>query len=133
MGKLLLRWAISAVAIYVAINIVRVPGLSAEGGWQVYFLVALVLGLANALIAPIIKALTCPLILLTLGLFTLVINALMLWLAGVSVGQLSNRMHVAFQVADFESAFLGALVISIVSFVLSVLTGVHRKDNRRLR
>ena len=131
MGKLLLRWAISAVAIYVAISFV--PGLSAEGGWQVYFLVALVLGLANALIAPIIKALTCPLILLTLGLFTLVINALMLWLAGVIVGQLSNRMHVAFQVADFESAFLGALVISIVSFVLSVLTGVHRKDNRRRR
>jgi len=127
MGKLLLRWAISAVAIYVAIRFV--PGLSAEGGWQVYFLVALILGLANALIAPIIRAFTCPLILLTLGLFTLVVNGLMLWLAG----EIAEQLGIGFHVAGFAPAFWGALVISIVSFALSVLTGVHRKDSRRRR
>ncbi len=125
MGKLLLRWAISAVAIYAAIRFV--PGLSAEGGWQVYFLMALILGLVNALLAPIVKALTCPLILLTLGLFTLVINGLMLWLASV----IADQLGIGFHVAGFMPAFLGALVISVVSFVLSALTGVNRKEDRR--
>jgi putative membrane protein len=82
------------------------------------------LGLVNALIAPIVKALTCPLILLTLGLFTLVINGAMLWLAGV----LSREFGLGFFVRDLGAAILGALVVSVVSFVLSVLAGVHRKE-----
>lgn len=125
MRKLLLRWLINAVAVYVAMAMI--PGVSAEGGWTVYLWMALVLGLANALIAPIIKILTCPLIILTLGLFTLVINGLMLWLASV----LASMLGIAFYVEGFGAAFWGALVISVVSFVLSVLTGVHRKERRR--
>ena len=125
MRKLLLRWLINAVAVYVAMAMI--PGVSAEGGWTVYLWMALVLGLANALIAPIIKILTCPVIILTLGLFTLVINGLMLWLASV----LASMLGIAFYVEGFGAAFWGALVISVVSFVLSVLTGVHRKERRR--
>jgi putative membrane protein len=127
MRKLVLRWIINAFAVFAAMTLV--PGVSADGGWSVFFLMALILGLVNALIAPILKLLTCPLILLTLGLFTLVINGLMLWLAsiiGASVG-------IGFYVDDFGAAFLGALVISVVSFVLSVLTGINREDRRKDR
>jgi len=127
MRKLLLRWIINALAIYVAM--ITVQGISAEGGWAVFFVMALVLGLVNALIAPIIKLLTCPLILLTLGLFTLVINGLMLWLAS----SIASGLGVAFHVDGFGAAFLGALIISVVSFALSVLTGVNREDRRKRR
>jgi putative membrane protein len=125
MRKLILRWAINAAAIYIAMRIV--PGISVEGGWAVYFVVALILGLMNAVIAPLLKALTCPLILLTLGLFTLVINGLMLWLTSL----VAEMLGMAFRVDGFMAAFLGALVISVVSFVLSVVTGVNRDDRRR--
>lgn len=125
MRKALLRWIINAVAIWVAIEIV--PGLSADGGWTVYLWLALILGLVNALIAPIIKLLTCPLILLTLGLFTLVINGAMLWLAGV----ISRELGLGFYVHDLGAAILGALVISVVSFGLNVLTGAQRDERRR--
>jgi putative membrane protein len=124
MRKLLLRWVINAAAVYVAIRLVE--GIRAEGGWAVYFWVALILGLVNAVISPIIKALTCPLILLTLGLFTLVINGLMLWLASV----IAEALGIGFYVDGFVAAFLGALVISVISFVLSVLTGVNREERR---
>jgi len=127
MRKLLLRWVINAVAVFAAIALV--PGVSADGGWSVYFLVALILGLVNALIAPVLKLLTCPLILLTLGLFTLVINGAMLWLAS-SVGA---GLGIGFYIDDFWAAFQGALVISVVSFVLSALTGVNREERRRDR
>ncbi|NLG48820.1 MAG: phage holin family protein [Chloroflexi bacterium] len=121
MRKLLLRWVIDAVAVYAAAALLQ--GISVEGDAVGYLWVALVLGLANALIAPIIKLLTCPLIILTLGLFTLVINAIMLWLTSLLVP--------GFHVDTFGAAFLGALIISVVSFALSVLTGVNREDRRK--
>ena len=125
MTKILLRWVINAVAVWAAIIIV--PGLQADGGWTVYLWMALILGLVNALIAPIVKLLTCPLILLTLGLFTLVVNGAMLWLAGV----IGRELGLGFFVRTPVAAILGALVISVVSTVLSVLTGVNRKERRR--
>jgi len=125
MRKLLLRWLINAAAVYVAIRVVN--GIAIEGGWSVYFWVALILGLVNAVLAPIIKALTCPLILLTLGLFTLVINGLMLWITSL----IAEWFGIGFRVEGFFAAFVGALVISVVSFVLSILTGVNREERRR--
>ncbi|MHB0858959.1 MAG: phage holin family protein [Anaerolineae bacterium] len=119
MGRLLLRWIINAAAVYAAIFLV--PGISADNGVSVYLWVALILGLVNALIAPLLKLLTCPLILLTLGLFTLVINALMLLLAA----SIARTLGIGFFVADFWSALIGAIVIGVVSFGLSVLTGVQ--------
>ncbi|TEU16066.1 MAG: phage holin family protein [Anaerolineales bacterium] len=127
MRKLVLRWVINGAAVYAAIWVV--PGIRAEGGLITYFAMALILGLVNAIIAPVIKLLTCPLILLTLGLFTLVINGAMLLLAS-SIG---SSLRLAFEVDGFPAAFLGALVISVVSFVLSVLTGINREDRRKDR
>ena len=125
MRKLLLRWLIDAVAVYAAIY--WVPGIEAADGIAVYFWIALILGLVNAIIGPLIKFLTCPLIILSLGVFTLVINGLLLMLTSA----LARQFGIAFVVNGFGPAFLGALVISIVSFGLSVLTGANRKDRRR--
>ena len=127
MRKLLFRWLISAAAVYVAMQFVE--GISAEGGWGVFLLVALIMGLVNAIIAPLIKLLTCPLILLTLGLFSLVVNALMLMLAG----SIADAMGIAFYVDGFWPAFWGSLVISIVTLVLNALTGVNRKQDHSRR
>jgi putative membrane protein len=125
--KLLLRWLINAVALYVAAELVQ--GIHADGGWQVLAVMALIFGLINALIRPILKFLTCPLIMLTLGLFTLVINALMLQLAS----WLGRQLGLGFYVEGFWSAFLGALVISVVSFVLTMLIGDDDKDKDKKR
>jgi putative membrane protein len=124
MRKLILRWVINAVAVYAAMRLV--PGITAEGGWTVYLWMGLILGLVNALIAPIIKLLTCPLIILSLGVFTLVINAAMLLLAS----SLAEALGLGFYVDGFGSAFWGAIVISLVSFALSVLIGVNRPEQR---
>jgi len=120
MRKLLIRWLINAVAVYAAVQIV--PGILATTAWD-FFGVALVLGLLNALIAPLLKFLTCPVILLTLGAFTLVINGVMLLLAEF----LSPLIGARITVDGFGTAILAALIISVVSFVLSAITGVNRK------
>jgi putative membrane protein len=115
MRHLLLRWIINAIALAVAATFVS--GIHVDGGWLVLALVALIFGLVNALIRPVVALLTCPLIILTLGLFTLVINAAMLlfasWIAGL--------LGIGFTVDGFWPAFWGGLVISIVSFVLSII------------
>lgn len=125
--KLLLRWLINGVALYLAAELV--PGIETEGGWQVLLLMALIFGLVNALVRPILKFLTCPLIMLTLGLFTLVINALMLQLAS----WLGRQLDLGFYVKNFWAAILGALVISVVSFVLTMIIGDDDKDKKKKR
>jgi putative membrane protein len=125
MRKLLLRWLINGVALYMAAELV--PGIYADGGWQVLAVMALIFGLVNALIRPILKFLTCPLIVLTLGLFTLVINALMLQLAS----WLGRSLGLGFYVAGFWPAFWGALVISVVSLALTLLIGDDDKEKKR--
>ncbi|MCU0490755.1 MAG: phage holin family protein [Chloroflexaceae bacterium] len=115
--RLLLRWLISSLALFAADWIV--PGIDFSGpGWQIG-VVALVFGLLNALLRPLLLLLTCPLVLLTLGLFGLVINALLLGLTSA----LANELGIAFHVADFWAAFFGGLVISLVSLLLNVLAG----------
>jgi putative membrane protein len=113
--RFLVRLLISAAALWVATKIV--PGVSYSGDWGYLILVALVFGLLNALVRPVLALLTCPLLILTLGLFTFVINALVLWLTGA----LSGKLGLGFHVDGFWPAFLGALVVSVVSFLLSVL------------
>jgi putative membrane protein len=122
--KLLLRWLINAVALYVAAELV--PGIHTDGSWLALAVMALIFGLVNALIRPILKLLTCPLIMLTLGLFTLVINALMLLLAS----ELGEVLGLGFHVDGFGPAFWGALVISVVSFVLTLLIGDKDEDKK---
>ncbi len=117
MRKLLLRWFINGVALYMAAELVG--GIYVRGGWLALAAMALIFGLVNALIRPVLKLLTCPLIILTLGLFTLVINALMLMLAS----WLGRQLGIGFYVAGFWPALWGALVISVVSFLLTLLIG----------
>jgi len=114
--KLLLRWLITAVALGVAVAIV--PGIRVESdrAWLTVAAMAIILGLVNAFIRPLLKLLSCPLILLTLGLFLLVINAVSLWLAAKAAGLLG----VPFSIDTFWHAFLGGLIISVVSFILSL-------------
>src|SRR5690242_11273429 len=113
--RFLVRLLISAAALWVATRIV--PGVSYSGEVIYLLLFALVFGLLRALLRPILALLTCPLLILTLGLFTFVINALVLWLTSALAGSLGLGFHVS----GFGAAFHGALVVSIVSFLLSVL------------
>jgi putative membrane protein len=106
---LALRWVLNAFALWVVSEIV--PGIHAEGAVAT-LVAALVLGILNALVRPFFLLLTLPINLLTLGLFTFVINAVMLELTGSIVR--------GFTVDSFGSALIGALVLSLVSFVLNV-------------
>lgn len=115
MTKFFIRWLINAVALYAAVWIV--PGINYLGEWTGILWLALIIGLLNALVRPLLKFLTCPLIILTLGLFTLVINTAMFMLTS-SIGQ---SLGIGLSVDGFWSALLGSLVMSVVSIVMSVI------------
>jgi len=110
----LIRLLINAAALWVATQIV--PGVSFNGGVLPFLGVALVFGVINATLRPLTKVLTFPLILVTLGLFALVVNGLMLWLTS----SLSQSLGLGFHVSGFWAAFFGSLVVSIVSALLSM-------------
>jgi putative membrane protein len=120
------RLLINAAALWVAIRLVR--GISFEGDWWLVFAVALVFGALNAVIRPILFVLTLPFLLLTLGLFTFVLNAIMLWLTSAT----SDLFGLRFYVDGFGAAFVGALIITVVSFALSLLVGPRRERRYRV-
>lgn len=122
--KLLIRWLITGFSLFVAAWMV--PGIRVAGqGWAVFAAMAVILGLVNAVVRPLLKLLSCPLIILTLGLFVLVINGLTLLLASrIAV----DWFHVGFYVDGFWPAFLGALIVSIVSVVLNALVKEETRD-----
>jgi putative membrane protein len=93
------------------------PGLEFSGGLGRLLLVAAVFGIVNSTLRPLLTILTCPLIVLTLGLFTLVINALLL----LVTGWLSESWNLGFTVTGFWAAFWGGLVVGLVSLMLSLL------------
>lgn len=111
--RFLFRLLINAAALWAASAIV--PGIQREGDWISLLLVALVFGVLNAVIRPILALLSCPLQILTLGLFTLILNAGMLLLTS----SVSQRLGLDFHVDGFVPALLGGVVISVVSIVLS--------------
>ena len=116
----LLRLLINAAALWVAIQLVA--GIDYRGnGWSL-LLVALIFGVLNASVRPLLKLLSLPILILTLGLFIFVINALMLLLTG----WVSGVLGLGFHVSGFGAAFLGGLVVSIVSLLLSLFTGERR-------
>jgi len=128
MNRFVIRWAINAVALFAAIQIV--PGVEAQNtDWGAILGLALIFGLINALISPILKLLTCPLIILTLGLFTLLINTFIFYLAG----QVGGWFGIGFEVAGFGAAFLGGLVTSIVSVFLTLLFKDELKSSHKKR
>ena len=119
----LVRLLVNAAALWVATRIV--PGVTFHGNWPALLGVALTFGVLNAVIRPIAWVLTFPFILVTLGLFVFVLNGLMLWLTS----SLSDSLELGFHVAGFWPAFFGALVVSIVSTLLTVFV----KDSERTR
>jgi putative membrane protein len=114
-----LRWVINAVALYAAIAIL--PGVTQPEGqnWVSLIWLALIFGLVNALVRPLLNLLTCPLIFLTLGLFVLVINALMF----AFTGWIGNQFGVGFILADPQwlNALLGSLIVSVISVFLTMI------------
>jgi putative membrane protein len=128
MTRILLRWAINAVAIWVALT--YVPGIHAEeASWPAILGLATIFGLVNALVRPVIELLTCPLIILTLGLGTLLINTLLFWLTGL----IGARFDIGYTVDGFWPAFLGALVVTLVSIALTMLIRDDGQERRRRR
>jgi len=118
MTKFIIRWAINAIALYLAVLIL--PGrIDLESGLVSIIWLALIFGFVNALFRPLLKFLTCPLIMLTLGLFTVVINTFLFWLTSV-IGQ---SFGLALVISDpvWWNAFLGGLVVSIVSVVMTLI------------
>ena len=126
--KLLIRWAITALSLFAAAWLL--PGIHVDDGrgWVVYAAMAVILSLANAIIRPILTLLTCPLVMLTLGVFTLVINATTLLVASSLA---NNVFKVGFYVDGFWSAFWGAIIVSIVSIVLNAV--VKDEDEHKHR
>ena len=125
---ILLRLLINAAALWVATRLVS--GISYTGDGVSLFGVALVFGVLNVLIKPILLLLSLPFVILTLGLFTIVINAGMLLLTSAA----SDALGLGFSVADFPAALKGALVVTIVSFGLSLFVSdgdaTKHKDQR---
>jgi putative membrane protein len=119
LNRLIIRWFINGVAVWVAANIVPGIMLTDESPGTI-IVIALILGLLNATLNPLLKFLTCPFILLTLGLGALLINTLVFWLAS----EIGQSLGFGFSVDGFWSAFLGALVVSIVGVIL----GIFLKD-----
>ena len=128
MSKILLRWFINAIGLYLAIGTDIISGITAEDTGIVAILaLAFVLGVFNVLLRPILKFLTCPVILLTLGLFTLVINAVLFWLTGV----IGGLFGIGYTVDGFVPALLGGLVVGLANMVLTILFRDELKKDRK--
>jgi len=112
MTKLLLKWALNSLALFLVMKLI--PGIQIDR-FQDLLLATLVIGLLNVFLRPIIILLTLPVTVMTLGLFTLVINGLMFYLAA----HLVPGLHVA----GFGTAFVAAFLFSLSSFILNMLFG----------
>jgi putative membrane protein len=115
---------VNAAALYVAVLVV--PGLDfafePEGALVKFLIVAVIFGLVNTYVKPILRIFTLPITIMTLGLFLLVLNALMLLLTGA----ISSELALGLTVAGFVAALLGAIVISLVGMALSMIIGAGR-------
>ena len=110
--RLLIRFVANAAAIYIAAQLIS--GIHLDG-WDAIIFVAIIFGLVNIFIRPLVSLITCLIQVITLGLFTLIINAGMLYFTA----WLAQNFGLAFYIDNFISAFLGALVVSVISFILS--------------
>jgi putative membrane protein len=121
-----LRLLINAAALWVATRLVS--GVTFTGDWLPFLGVALVFGVINTFIGPVVKILSIPFILVTLGFFLLVVNGLLLWLTS----SLSGALGLGFHVSGFWAAFFGALVVSIVSTLLTIMVGGSKRTEVRI-
>jgi putative membrane protein len=109
--KLLIRLLINAFALWVAARLV--PDIDLTNVWWQVLIVAAVFGLVNALIKPVVKLFSLPLLVVTLGLFTLIINLLLFWLTDLLIGEWLS-------VGGFFDALFGSIIVSVVSWLLSL-------------
>ena len=116
--RILIRWAISAVAVFVAAQVV--PGIELREGLVSLLIVAAVLGLVNTLLGTVLRILSIPFLIITLGLFAIAINMVVLWVTTA----LTDRIDID----GFSGYFWAALVVSIVTLVLRVVLPDGRKD-----
>ena len=121
--KLIIRWMVSTLALFAAAYFI--PGIRVEdpNAWMVYGLMALILGLVNAVIRPLLKLMSCPLIILTLGMFVLIINGVSFLLAA----RIAEALGIGFYVDGFVPALLGALIVSVISIFFNIFL----KDNKK--
>lgn len=124
MNKFILHWVINAIALFAAVSLVS--GINLQGAWTSIIWLALIFGLINAFLRPLLKLLTCPLIFLTLGLFTLLINTFLFWLTG----QVGQAFGIGFTVEGFWPAFLGGLMVTVVSVIMSLILKDELKKRR---
>lgn len=127
MERLILRLVINAVAIYAAIGTGWIDGIQAESTniWG-YVALGVIFGVVNGLLRPLIKLLSFPLILLSLGLFMLVINTGLFW----ATGWIGQAFGVGFSVDGFLPAFLGGLIVGLVNWFLSLMAKEELKPKR---
>jgi putative membrane protein len=122
----ILQILINAAALYAADWVVG--GITFTGEWWKLLLVALAFSLLNTYLRPILRILTFPISILTLGIFLIVINAAMIMLTGL----ISDQLQLGFTVTDFWSAFFGAIVVAVVGWILSIVVGVGRMPTKVL-
>jgi putative membrane protein len=115
--RIILQWLITTLAIFAAMYLV--PGITFDGpGWQLG-IIAMIFSLINQLLKPILTLLTCPMVILTLGLFTVVINAVLLLITAY----FTDFLGINFAIDSFTTAIFGALVVSFTSLLLNLLSG----------
>jgi len=119
-----ITWLINTTAIMLAIKFV--PGITFSGEWWGILLTGVIFGFVNTFIRPLIKLFTLPLLIFSLGLFTFVINAMMLGITS----WISEYLRLGFHVEGFKAAFFGALLISIVSMALSCIMDLLEQRQR---
>ncbi|HUC56325.1 MAG TPA: phage holin family protein [Streptosporangiaceae bacterium] len=125
--KIVIHVIITALAVWVATVFIHGIGVTAHttaGKVGTLLAVAVIFGIVNAVLKPIIKAIGCAFYILTLGLIALVVNALLFLL----VGYLAHRIDLPFHVHGFVAALLGALLVGIVSWLLGLITGDNKQN-----
>jgi len=115
MTWLLLRWVANAVALFVTVQLV--PGIRFDGSLGNLAALAAIFGILNAVLRPILTLLTCPLMMVTLGLFALAINGILLWVTA----SFSDRYGLGLRIDGIWPAFLGGLMIGFVSVLVGLL------------
>ena len=128
MNKFLVRLLINAAALFLAVKVLEPHILMQNDSWFAYLVLALIFGFVNAIIKPLLMIASCPMIILTLGLGTLIINTVMFLMAG----WLGNIINIGFTVPEnkYLYAFLGALIVSLVSLILNRIFAPNKRESR---
>jgi putative membrane protein len=129
MKKLIIRLVINAIALYIAVIVLNGNGIHPQNdSWLSILLLAILFGLVNALLRPLLIVLSCPLIIITLGLGTILINTLLFYLTGL----IGTQFGIGFTVDGFWPALWGAIIVSVVSFVLSIFLKDDKHHNKHM-